>query len=231
MDDWPPVNFREQTTAPNPLAHRISFVEIMNPGNQIGYGWRCACAKGLLCAEAFYRCINPAAAYMDVIDKTENTSMFSLAIPMYNSVIHRVTVVYSTREDWDGSSVHEFIITIPTGLGDQTRFYLASDWFSSASNPISEVMDIVGAQSLFHTREGELFVNISENFATGKFRSTICSYRDHTYGSNAALQRYLSAGPHARDKIIVNAFCLMHKGMCIICANNNELALMVPSDV
>lgn len=216
---------------PNTLAHRISFVEILNPGNQLGYGWRCSCIYGLLCTVAYNRSTRPQDSYRDVVEKSKENSMFSLAVSMYNAVIHRVTIVCSTREDWDGSPVREFMITIPTGLGDQTRFYLAEDWQFGVSNPITDITEILVDQSLFNTRDGEVIRKLSQDYATGRFRSSICTYKDHRYGTNNALQKYLADGPDATFKITANAFCLLHKGMCIICANNNELALVVPSDV
>lgn len=215
---------------PNTLAHKVSFVEILNPGNQLGYGWRCSCMYGLLCTQAYNRSVRPRDSYSDVLHKSKGNSMFSLAVSMYESVIHRVTVVCSTREDWDGSAVEEFIVTIPTGLGDQTRFYLADDWRSGVSNPITDIMDILVDQSLLNTREGEVIRKLSQDYATGRHRSTICSYKDHRYGTNNALQKYLAVGSNNPARVIANAFCLLHKGMCIICANNNELAMFVPSE-
>lgn len=214
-----------------PRSHRVSFVEIWNPERQLGYGWRCSCAKGLLCEMATDQAVLTNVSYRDIRNKAVANSMFSIAIVLYNRVLHRVTFVASVRTDWDGEIVREYMFTIPTGLGEQTRFYLDADWHVGIANPITDIMKIVGEESLFRTAEGNAIVQLSEEFRYGRYRAGICASKDHTYGTNDALLKYLRTGESVGNQVMINALCLMHKNMCIICADANELALIVPSDV
>jgi hypothetical protein len=156
---------------------------------------------------------------------------FTIAIPIYRQLLHRVGVTYMVSKDWQGEDVQEYSISIPTGLGEQTRFYTAADWEAGLVHPVVEIVRLVTQDMLGNTAEGMTIVQLSENYAAGLSRSNICAYKKHNIGTNMALQARLKNNTPKTKTMLANAFSLMHYGMCLVCATNEELALMVPSQV
>jgi hypothetical protein len=223
-----PMPFESGSLRPTP-GHRVNFVEIWNPGNQLGYGWRCNCERGMLCDSAVVHAnMQP---YRDIRGAAQADPHFTIAIPIFQQLLHRVGVTYMVAKDWQGEDVQEYSISVPTGLGEQTRFYTAADWEAGLIDPVGEIVRLVTQDMLANTAEGMAIVKLSENYASGRFRSNICTYRKHNIGTNMALQaRFKDQSPRTKT-LLANAFSLMHYGMCLVCATNEELALMVPSQV
>jgi hypothetical protein len=88
--------------------HVVSFAQIWNPGNQLGYGWRCSCDRGMLCAEVIRRSNMKAHCFADVLAASKDDSHFTIALPLYGKLIHRVGVTYIVSQNWEGEEVQEF---------------------------------------------------------------------------------------------------------------------------
>lgn len=214
------------------LAHRASFKTIWTPYRDNCYAWCCKCPKGLMCPWlASYQRTDPNA-HKDFEFSTDlETNQFSLAIPMYGLLLYRFKVMVIEQTDWDGTTNSVLEFTVPTGLGEQTRYYNESDWADGACFPIAEVYKLVTGM-LTDTAQGVAVMQQARQLAYGMPRAMYCEGKIHNIGTNMALIAKIKQKDHtaAETAIQAHAFSMLHTSKCLICACNEEMAFNIVPD-
>lgn len=225
---WTPIESPEEFSYP---PHKASFKKIWSPNPISCYGWSCQCDRGLLCSWLLDYITAETVAYKDFEAGTiDQKKVFTLAIPMYGLLLYRFKVLPIIQEEWDGQTNPILEFTIPTGLGEQTRYYNETDWRDGLSLPIVEVYNLV-KDMLTKTATGVSVMQQAEAFASGIPQAMYCEGRTHTIGTNMALLAKLKQGSYARKMAIeAHAFCMFHTSKCLICTCNEEMTFSIVAD-
>jgi hypothetical protein len=193
----------------------------------------CSCKLGYFCpivpshiAEEF--------EYSEFLAQVEGASVVEFALPIFNSVLHRVSVSNHTVKDWEGRGTKNFAIkaNVIPGLDDEEFIPHRSVIGGVATEFLIATRNNVRNQFMANTDAKRLFQSGIDDIIAYSGRS--CRAKKHPgFGAQKIMSDFIRSAPPApaeefdallRQRVWATVFTSLNYGFCYACARGQDTA-------